>query len=75
MLSAEARSTYKSPVLVGTLTTEFQTASGSKISTQTVRWELHEMGFRGRAAKRRLEWCKARPLDSGAQETVLWGDE
>jgi transposase len=50
--------------------TEFQTASGN-ISTRTVRRELHEMGFHGRAAthkpnltmrnaKPRLEWCKAR---------------
>ena len=56
---------------VATLTTKFQTASGSNVSTRTVRRELHEMGFHGRAAthkpkitirkaKRRLEWCKAR---------------
>ena len=56
---------------VKTLTTEFQTASGSNVSTRTVRRELHEMGFHGRAAthkpkitmrnaNRRLEWCKAR---------------
>jgi hypothetical protein len=35
---------------VVTLTTEFQTASGSNVSTRTIRLELHEMGFRGRAA-------------------------
>ena len=35
---------------VATLTTEFKTASGSNISTITVRWELHEMGFHGQAA-------------------------
>uniref|UniRef100_UPI00358F9E42 uncharacterized protein isoform X2 n=1 Tax=Myxine glutinosa TaxID=7769 RepID=UPI00358F9E42 len=35
---------------VATLTTEFQTASGSNVSTKTVRRELHEMGFHGRAA-------------------------
>ena len=57
-------------LLVATLTTEFQTASGSNISTSTIRRELHEMGFLGRAAthkpkitmcnaKHRLEWCKA----------------
>jgi hypothetical protein len=57
--------------LVATLTTEFQTASGSNFSTIAVRRELHEMGIHGqsaaykpkitmRNAKRRLEWCKAR---------------
>jgi transposase len=35
---------------VGTLTIEFQTASGSNISTTTVCRELHEMAFHGRAA-------------------------
>ena len=30
---------------VATLTTKFQTASGSNVSTRTVRRELHEMGF------------------------------
>jgi hypothetical protein len=30
-----------------TLTTEFQTASGSKVGTITVRQELHELGFHG----------------------------
>jgi transposase len=55
---------------VTTLTTEFQTSSGSNISTITVRRELYEMGFHARAAankpkitmcnaKCRLEWCKA----------------
>jgi hypothetical protein len=54
----------------GPLTSEFQTASGSNVSTRTVRLEIHEMGFHGRAAahklkitlrnsKRPLEWCKA----------------
>ena len=57
-------------LLVATLATEFQTASGSNISTSTVHRELHEMGFHGRAAahkpkitmrnaKCRLERCKA----------------
>jgi hypothetical protein len=56
---------------VATLTTEFQTTSGSNVSTKTVNQKLHEMGFHGRAAaykpkitmcnaKRQLEWCKAR---------------
>ena len=35
---------------IATLTTEFQTASGSDVSTITVRRELHEMGFHGQAA-------------------------
>ena len=40
------------PSLVATLTTasgstEFQTASGSKVNTSTIRRELHEMGFHG----------------------------
>ena len=63
---------------IATLTTEFQTASGSNVSTRTVSWGLHEKGFHGRAAaqthkpmitmrngKRRLEWWKR----------VLWSDE
>ncbi|XP_068177145.1 aminoacyl tRNA synthase complex-interacting multifunctional protein 1-like [Antennarius striatus] len=33
---------------VKALTTEFNTASGAKVSVRTVRRELHEMGFRGR---------------------------
>jgi hypothetical protein len=33
-----------------TLTTEFQTAPGSNVSTITVHLELHEMDFHGRAA-------------------------
>uniref|UniRef100_UPI00358DF37F voltage-dependent L-type calcium channel subunit alpha-1D-like n=1 Tax=Myxine glutinosa TaxID=7769 RepID=UPI00358DF37F len=35
---------------VATFTTEFQTASGRNVSTTTVRRQLHEMGFHGRAA-------------------------
>ena len=72
---------------VATLTTEFQTASGSNVSTITVRRELHEMCFHGRAAahkpkinmrnaKHRLEWCKARrhwTLDHWKH--FLWSDE
>jgi hypothetical protein len=55
---------------VATLTTEFQTASGSNVSTRTVRRELYEMSFHGQAATHKpnitmhnakclLEWCKA----------------
>jgi hypothetical protein len=72
---------------VPTLTTELQTASGSNVSTRCVHQELHEMGFRGRAAahkpkitmcnaKRRLEWCKARRHWTLEQwKCVLWSDE
>ena len=72
---------------VATLTTEFQTASGSHVNTITVRWGLHEMGFHGRAAahkpkitmhnaKRQLEWCKARRHWTLEQcKLVLWSDE
>nr|XP_046272014.1 uncharacterized protein LOC124073656 isoform X2 [Scatophagus argus] len=35
---------------VEALTTELQTASGAKVSSKTVRRELHEMGFRGRVS-------------------------
>ena len=35
---------------VATLTAEFQTASGSNVSTRTVHLEFHEMGFHGQAA-------------------------
>ena len=70
-----------------TLTTKLQTASGSNVSTITVCWELHKIGFQGRAAahqpkitrrnaKRRLEWCKARrhwTLDHWKH--FLWSDE
>ena len=65
MLKLVARKNHLSSV--ATLTTEFQTASGSNVSTITVCRELCEMGFRDRAAahkpkiptcnaKRRLEW-------------------
>ena len=72
---------------VATLTPEFQTASGSNVSTRTVRRELHEIGFHGRAAshkpkitmrnaKYRLEWCKARRHWTLEQwKCVLWRDE
>ena len=72
---------------VATLTNEFQTASGSNVSTRTVHWDLHEMGFHGRAAahkpkiimcnaKHRLEWCKA-PCHWTLQQWkhILWSDE
>ena len=53
-----------------TLTTEFQTASGSNLSKITVCRDLNKMGVHGRAAAQKpkiimhnakcwLEWCKA----------------
>ena len=48
--------------LVATLTTEFQTASGSNVSTITVRWELYYMGHRRHWT---LEQWKR----------ILWSDE
>ena len=52
MLKCVAR---KNPLSsVATLTTEFQTAAGSNVSTRTVRLELHEMDLHGRAAAPRF---------------------
>jgi hypothetical protein len=67
---------------IATLTTEFQTASGSNVSTITVHREPNEMGFHGRAAahkptinmlnaKCRLELYKARR----DWKHVFWSDE
>uniref|UniRef100_A0AAZ3Q6D9 Transposase Tc1-like domain-containing protein n=1 Tax=Oncorhynchus tshawytscha TaxID=74940 RepID=A0AAZ3Q6D9_ONCTS len=73
--------------LVATLTTEFQTASGSNVNTRTVSWELYEMGFHDRAAahkpkltlrnaKHRLVWCKAhRHWTLEQWKRVLWNYE
>ncbi len=44
---------------VASLTTEFQTASGSSISTWTVCQELYKMGFYGRAAAHHHVQCQA----------------
>ena len=72
---------------VATLTTEFQTNSGSNVSTNTVPRELHEIGFHDRAAthkpkitmrkaKCRLEWSKAhRHWTLEQWKPVLWNDE
>ena len=60
-------------------TAEFRTASENNVSTRTV-WELHEMGFHGRAAAHKpritmrnatgwLEWCKTHCHWTGAVET------
>ena len=72
---------------VTTLTTEFQTDSGSNIRINTVRREFYEKGFHGRAAahkpkitirnvKHQLEWCKAhRHWTLEQWKRVLWHDE
>ena len=64
-----------------------QTDSGSNVSTNTVRRELREMGFHGRAAahkpkitmhnaKHRLEWCKAHCYWTLEQwKHILWSDD
>ncbi|XP_064876722.1 protein RCC2 homolog [Oncorhynchus nerka] len=57
------------PSSVATLTTEFQTASGSKVSTRTVRRELREMGFHGRAAAHKPKITK-----SGLQAVTVADD-
>jgi hypothetical protein len=62
---------------VATLTTEFQTASGSNVSSRTVHLELHDMGFHGRAAAPSLKSPCAMPSVgcSGVKVAVigLWG--
>ena len=72
---------------VATLITEFQTASGSNVSTRHVRLELHEMGFHGQGAahkpkitmcnaKHRLEWCKVhRHWTLEQWKRILWSDK
>lgn len=66
---------------------EFREASGIKVSTKTIRRQLHTLGYHGRAAaykplitprnaRNRLAWCKARrnlPLESW--KDILWTDE
>ena len=69
-LTEQDRRVLKSVRIICHLTTEFQTISGSNVSTITVRRELCELGFHGRAAAHKpkitmrnvnlqLEWCKA----------------
>jgi hypothetical protein len=79
------KSLYSVTTLTTTFDTEFQTASGSNVSTRT--WELQVMGFHGQAAahkpkitmrnaKRRLKWCKAcRHWTLEQWKRVLWSDE
>ncbi|XP_034144669.1 uncharacterized protein LOC109614805 isoform X2 [Esox lucius] len=52
VLNRVARKTRRSSV--ATLTTEFQTTTGSNVSTRTVRRELTVMGFRGKGARQKL---------------------
>ncbi|GBO31700.1 Transposable element Tcb1 transposase [Araneus ventricosus] len=66
---------------------KFQEASGSTVSTKTIRREIQTLGFHGRAAaftphisvnniKHRLQWCKAHQNWSLEQwQKVLWSDE
>ena len=84
-MSAEERKNGLSSF--ATHTTKFQTASGSNVSTITIRREHHEMGFHGLAAthkpkitmrndQHRLEWCKARRHWTLQQwKRILWSDE
>ena len=69
--SAEERRNRLSSV--ATLTTDFQTVSGSNVSTITVSRELHEMGFQGQAAAHKPKIIhnaeRRLPLDSRAVET------
>jgi len=73
---------------VVSLTTEYQTASGSTISTKTVRQELHGMGFHGRSAAHKphitmrnaKRWLKTSGVKHAAtglwsSGNVLWSDE
>ncbi|GFW84140.1 transposable element Tcb2 transposase [Trichonephila clavipes] len=66
---------------------EFQSSSGISVSSRTVRRELKNLGFHGRAAahklnitpqnaKHRLQWCRAhRHWTADMRNTVLWSDE
>lgn len=68
---------------IATLNAEFQTASGSNISARTVRWELHEVGFHGRAAVHPRSLCTMLSIGwSGVTHTItelwsslLWSDK
>ncbi|GFT87774.1 QLQ domain-containing protein [Trichonephila clavipes] len=66
---------------------EFQSSSGISVSSRTVRRELKNLGFHGRAAahkpnitpqsaKHRLQWCRAHRHETvDMWKTVLWNDE
>ena len=70
VLKREAGKNHQSSV--ATLTTEFQTASGSNVSTRSVRQKLYEM----RNEKHQLEWSKAhRHWTLEQWKDILWIDE
>jgi hypothetical protein len=85
--SANSFSGVMNQTSVAILTTEFQTASGSNVSTIIVSRELYEIGFHGgaaahkpkitlRNAKHRLEWCKVLSHWNLEQcKLFLWSDE
>jgi hypothetical protein len=72
---------------VATLTTKFQTSSGNNVGTITIRRDLHEMGFHGRAAahKPKITMHDSKGLlDGGVKlatiglekwKRILWSDE
>lgn len=67
---------YKNRCSVASLSTEFQSASESDISTNTVCQELHEMGFHCRAASDKITMCNAKlQLEWKQLKRILWCDE
>ena len=60
--------------LVAILSTEFQRASGSNVRARTVRRELHEIGFHGRAAKPKtsIGWSGVKLAASGRTLIRVW---
>ena len=63
---------------VATLTTEFRTASRSQVSTITVPWERHEMGFHGRAAAHKPKiaigrWSSGNAFTGGMNQALPSG--
>jgi hypothetical protein len=69
---------------VATLTTEFQIAYESNVRTRTVRRELHEMGFQGRAATSKpqitcamtsIGWSGVKLKTIGLWNSVFWNEE
>ena len=85
VLSREIRKNRAQPMAL--IRDEFQQASGSIVSMNTIRKEAHLLGFHGRAAAHkplitksnraaRLMWCKAhRNWTVDQWKRVLWSDE
>lgn len=85
VLSREIRKNRTQPM--AHILQEFQQASGSVVSMNTIRKEAHLLGFHGRAAAHkplitksnraaRLMWCKAhRKWTVDQWKRVLWSDE